>query len=59
MRKNEFLNEDLILFNILGDVEIDKQIDIVTDNGLSFIEECEAWNIIYSNIKDYEKLLNI
>lgn len=59
MVKENYLYEDNVLFNILGDVEIDNEIDTITDKGLAFIEECEAWNKVYSDINDYKMLLNL
>lgn len=59
MVKEGYLNEELVLFNILGNVEIDKSINTVTDKGLDFIEQCESWNVLYSNINDFKKLLEL
>lgn len=59
MVNENYLNKDFILFNILGQVEIENEIDTVTDLGLSLIEECEAWNAVYSSINDYENLLKL
>ena len=59
MVKENYLNSDCVLFNILGKAEIDQNINTVTDNGLLYIEECEAWNVVYSNINDFNKLLDL
>lgn len=59
MVKENYLNSDCVLFNILGKAEIEQNINTVTDNGLRFVEECEAWNAVYSNINDFNKLLDL
>ena len=59
MVKENYLDKNSVLFNILGGVEMENEIDTVTDLGLAFIEECEAWNTVYSNIKDYKNLLKL
>lgn len=53
-----FLNPKRVLFNILGGVEIDNQLDLVTGIGNHFIESHEGWNKIYNNLDDLNKLLD-
>ena len=58
MVNEHFINPKRVLFNILGGVEIDNQLDIVTGIGNHFIELHEGWNKIYNNLDDLNKLLD-
>ena len=51
------LNPKRLIFNILGTVEIDNELDLVTSKGYDFIENHEGWNELYSNLSDLSKLL--
>lgn len=57
MTMEKYLNKDNVLFNILGQVEIDKELNTVTAKGLEFIENNEAWNDIYKGINNFKDLL--
>lgn len=57
MVNKQYLNSERILFNILGEAEIEKEIDLVTEEGNDFIESNEVWNKIYNSIQDVRKFL--
>lgn len=59
MINENYLNKEYVSINILGKVEIDNFVGIVTKKGIEYITDNEAWNSIYKNIKDYNILLNL
>ena len=58
MINQHYINSKRVRFNILGRVEIDKELDLVTDIGIKFVESHEGWNKIYMDLNDLNKLLD-
>lgn len=58
MVNQHYINPKRVLFNILGSVEIDNELDLVTSAGNRFIESHEGWNKIYDDLNDLDKLLD-
>lgn len=59
MVNEHYINPKRVLFNILGGVEIENEIDLVTSLGNQYIESHEGWNKIYNNLNDLNKLLDM
>ena len=59
MLNKHYINPKRLLFNILGDVEIENEIDLVTSLGNQYIESQEGWNKMYNNLSDLNKLLDV
>lgn len=59
MLNKHYINPKRVLFNILGDVEIENEIDLVTSLGNQYIESQEGWNKMYNNLSDLNKLLDV
>ena len=51
-----YLNPNRVLFNILGYVQIENELDLVTNRGNEFIQAHEGWNKIYNSLNDFKKL---
>lgn len=59
MLNKHYINPKRVLFNILGDVEIENEMDLVTSLGNQYIESQEGWNKMYNNLSDLNKLLDV
>ncbi len=58
MVNKHFINPKRVLFSILGCVQIENKLDLVTSIGNQFIESHEGWNKIYNDLNDLNKLLD-
>lgn len=58
MVNEQYINPKRVLFNILGGIEIENEMDLVTSLGNQYIESHEGWNKIYHNLNDLNKLLD-
>lgn len=58
MVNEHYINPKRVSFNILGGIQIDNKIDLVTSLGNQFIESHEGWNKLYNNLDDLNKLLD-
>lgn len=57
MIKSGLLNPEKLTFNVLGSVEIENDLSLVTSKGIDFVESHEAWNKIYNDLNDLSKLM--
>lgn len=54
-----YLDKRYVLFNILGFAEIEKNIGLVTEKGVKYIEEHTAWSKIYKKTDNFQDLINL
>lgn len=52
-----YLNKKWVIFDILGNVSIIKQLDLVTMKGIEFLEENNKWNKLYKGLKEFRDFL--
>lgn len=54
-----YLEKKYVLFNILGFAEIEKNIGLVTEKGIKYIEDHSAWCKIYKKLDNFQNLIDL